>query len=150
MSEPSLLAKLLQERKAKAQAQEALNDAKRKKLDEIAAEVPRHWARAEIALHGAIDNANKDFADAGSTSRFQFNPLPQPGAGNHAQGLLMHSGNGAGDFSVSEIVAASDGRVIARRQGRTGAVLKVFEASKIGAEDWNALIVQIFRADVPG
>jgi hypothetical protein len=40
MSEPSLLAKLLQDRKAKAQAQEAFNDAKRKKLDEIAAELP--------------------------------------------------------------------------------------------------------------
>jgi hypothetical protein len=150
MSEPSPLAKLLQERKAKAQALEEANDAKRKKSDEVAAAIPGHWQSAELALRGAVDEANEDFAAAGSTSRFRFDPLSQPGAGNFALGLLQHSGNGGGDFSTSEIAVASDGRVIARRQGRTGSVLKVFDVSKVGGSDWSALIVQIFRTDVPG
>ena len=150
MSEPSPLAKLLQERKAKAQAQEEANDAKRKKSDEVAAGIPGHWQSAELALRGAVDEANKDFAAADSTSRFRFEPLPQPGAGNFALGLLRHSANIGADFSISEIAVASDGRVIARRQGRTGSVLKVFDVSKVGGDDWSALIVQIFRTDVPG
>jgi hypothetical protein len=153
MSEPSLLAKLLQERKAKAQALDAAKEAKRKKSEEVAAEVPGHWARAELALRQAVDDANKDFSAADSTSRFRFDPLPQPGAGNLALGLLRHSANIGGDLSISEIVTTPDGRVIARRQAHTGSVtgsvLKVFEVSKVGAEDWSALIVQIFRADVP-
>jgi len=149
MSEASPLAKLLQERKAKSQALEAANEAKRKKSDEIAAEVPGRWHSAELALRGAIDDANKDFAAAGSTSRFRFEPILQPGVDNFALGLLRHSGNGGGDFSISEIAAASDGRVIARRQARTGSVLKVFDVSKVAAEDWSALIVQIFQGDVP-
>lgn len=143
------MAKLLQERKAKAQAQEEANNAKRKKSEEVAARIPSHWQSAELALRHAVDEANKDFAAAVSTSRFQFDLLPQPGAGNFALGVLRHSGNGGGDFSAAEIAVISDGRVIARRQARTGSVLKVFDVSKIGGDDWRALIVQIFRADVP-
>ncbi len=148
MSETSPLAALLQERKAKAVALEAATEAKRKKSDEVAAGVPGHWQRAESTLRASIDDANKDFAAAASPSRFQFEPLPQPG-GNFALGLLRHSGNNGADFSVTEIAAVSDGRVIARRQDRPGSVLKMFEVSKIVSEDWSALIVQIFRTDVP-
>jgi hypothetical protein len=148
MSETSPLATLLQERQAKAAALEAVAEEKRKRSVEVAAGVPGHWRRAESTLEAAIDNANKDFAAAASQSRFQFEPLPQPG-GNFALGLLRHSGNKGGDFSVTEIAVVSDARVIARRRERPGSVLKVFEVSKVGSDDWSALILQIFRTDVP-
>ena len=148
MSETSPLATLLQERQAKAVALEAATEAKRKKSDEVAAGVLGHWQRAESTLGAAIDDANEDFAAAVSPSRFQFERLSQPG-GNFALGLLRHSGNNGGDFSITEIAVVSDGRVIARRQARPGSVLKIFEVSKIGREDWSALIVQIFLTDVP-
>jgi hypothetical protein len=97
MSEASPLATLLQERRVKAAALEAATEEKRKKSDEVAAGVPSHWRRAENILGTAIDSANKDFAAAASPSRFQFEPLSQPG-GNFALGLLRHSGNNGGDF----------------------------------------------------
>jgi hypothetical protein len=149
MSEKSPLATLLEERRVKAAELEAATEAKRRKSDDVAAGVPGHWQRAASTLSAAIDDANKDFAAAASPSRFRFEPLPQPG-GNFALGLLRHSGNNGGDFSMTEIAAVSDGRVIARRQERPGSVLKIFEVSKVGSEDWSALIVQIFRSDVPG
>ena len=148
MSEASPLATLLQERRAQAAALEVAAEEKRKKSDEIAAGVPSYWLSAESALGTAIDSANKDFATAASPSRFQFEPLSQPG-GNFALGLLKHSGNNGKCFSVTEIATVSDGRVIARRRERTGSVLKVFEVSKVSSEDWSALILQIFRTDVP-
>ena len=148
MSETSPLAMLLQERQEKAVALEAATEAKRKKSDEVAAGVPGHWERAASILRAAIDDANKDFAAAASPSRFEFEPFPEPG-GNFALGRLRHSGNNGGDFSITEIAAVSDGRVIARRQERPGSALKIFEVSKIGSEDWSALIVQIFKTDVP-
>jgi hypothetical protein len=154
MAEQSPLAKLLQERKAKEQALDDALEAKRKKSEEIAAAVPGHWERAETALRSAIDDANREFSAAESPSRFRFEAAAQPGAGNFALGLLRHSGDSGKDLSVSDIVAVLDGRLIARRQTHTGSVtgsvLKVFDMAKIGTEDWSALIVQIFRADVPG
>lgn len=148
MSEASPLATLLQERRVKVAALEAATEEKRKRSDEVAAGVPSHWRRAESTLGTAIESANKDFAGAASPSRFQFEPLSQPG-GNFALGLLKHSGNNGGDFSITEIATVSDGRVIARRRERPGSALKIFEVSKVGSEDWSALILQIFLTDVP-
>jgi hypothetical protein len=148
MSEASPLATLLQERRVKAAALEAAAEEKRKRSEEVAAGVPSHWRRAEGTLGTAIESANKDFAAAASPSRFQFELASQPGD-SFALGLLKHSGNNGGDFSITEIEAVSDGRVIARRRERPGSALKIFEVSKVGTEDWGALILQIFRTDVP-
>lgn len=148
MSEASPLATLLQERRVQAAALEVAAAEKRKKSDEVAAEVPNHWRNAASALGEAINNANRDFTAANSPSRFQFEPLSQP-EGNFALGLLKHNGNNGGCISVTEIATVSDGRVIARRRERIGSVLKVFEVSKVSSEDWSALILQIFRTDVP-